>query len=279
VEVEYCERKEAEVENVALVSGGNHSCVLQRDNGIRCWGMNAAGQLGLGHTENIGDDEPIYSAEPIFFENKITNLAAGGFHTCALDEIGDVYCWGGNDYGQLGYGDTVNRGVTELATSLSPVSLGQKAKKIYAGTFLTCAILENDTARCWGLNRSGQLGLGHVEPIGDNELPTDVPALTFSKEISQFDLSTVSNHVCALFVDGAQKCWGDNLRGQLGLGDKDNRGDNELLSDVPFISVDNNADPIFVATGNEHTCVLLDNQNIDLIFCQLSFLVLLLNLD
>src|SRR5262249_3648860 len=91
-------------------------------------------------------------------------LASSGQHTCVITEISQVKCWGHNNYGQLGYGDTNDRGdqAGEMGASLPVVNLGagRLAKKIATGFFHTCAILDDDTLKCWGRNVDGQLGYG-----------------------------------------------------------------------------------------------------------------------
>ena len=65
-----------------------------------------------------------------------------------------VKCWGRNDEGELGLGDTKNRGdgAGEMADSLETVELGagRTAKTITAGEYYTCAILDNGQVECWG---------------------------------------------------------------------------------------------------------------------------------
>ena len=108
-------------------------------------------------------------------------IAAGFAHACALLDNGTVKCWGRNNFGQLGVGDTTNRGngIGQMGDNLPTVDLGtnRTATAITAGGFHTCALLDNNTA-CWGDNFNGQLGLGDTTDrgtasgqMGDN-LPT-----------------------------------------------------------------------------------------------------------
>src|SRR5690606_38386502 len=101
-------------------------------------------------------------------------ITAGVYHTCALLSSGAVRCWGSSTFGQLGYGNTNTIGDNELPSSVGPVSVGGTVEKIVAGGFHTCALLTTGDLRCWGANESGQLGYGHTNPIGDNELPSSV---------------------------------------------------------------------------------------------------------
>lgn len=260
VEIHYCERKLGETRESLLVEvGGNHSCALHSDGSVRCWGQNNFGQLGQGHSDNLGDDEPVSSIPPLVFSEPVLQLSAGGFHTCVLVESGAVYCWGRNDFGQLGLGDGLHRGINVLATEVPPVALGGPAAAIYSGTTHNCAIMDNGDVRCWGSNLVGELGTGLSGHVGIDNLPSDFPPLSFNKEVARLDLSSISSHSCALFTDLTMKCWGRNLNGQLGLGDTIDRGMAETLASVEEVSVDTESDPIFIATGNTHTCVLLDS--------------------
>ena len=98
-------------------------------------------------------------------------LSSRGSYTCATLTSGDLKCWGANDVGQLGLGDTNHRGdqAGEMGDALPFVNLGtgRTAKMISAGVFHTCAVLDNDTVKCWGSNSYGELGLGDKNDRGD----------------------------------------------------------------------------------------------------------------
>ena len=95
---------------------------------------------------------------------KAAVISAGFSHTCAITGNGgaaggDVRCWGSNNNGQLGLGDTNNRG--DQLGELSPataVSLGANAIGIAAGPSHTCTLLVGGSVKCWGQNQFGQLG-------------------------------------------------------------------------------------------------------------------------
>jgi alpha-tubulin suppressor-like RCC1 family protein len=100
-----------------ISAGSLHTCALVEGGDVYCWGENRYGQLGLGHTNNIGDDEPIDLANPIDLGGAARAISAGGGHTCAIMEDGKVICWGHNHRGQLGYGHTNDIGDDEGAAS------------------------------------------------------------------------------------------------------------------------------------------------------------------
>ena len=94
-----------------LTAGGSHTCALMEDGNATCWGYNGHGQLGYEDTQHRGDD-PFEMGQIINVgtEKIIEVLVAGDGHTCALLKDGNANCWGKNNHGQLGYGDTQDRG-------------------------------------------------------------------------------------------------------------------------------------------------------------------------
>ena len=153
---------------------GFMSCALYEGGEVLCWGGGFSGALGQGTTENIGDDEFPATYPAIDLPDPALSISAGDRHVCALLESQEVYCWGRNGNGQLGYGHTDNIGDDESPASVGAVQLGGPVKQVDAGGNHTCAILaETNEVLCWGANNGGQLGYGHVDLIGDDELPVD----------------------------------------------------------------------------------------------------------
>lgn len=86
-----------------LVTGSSHTCGITIDRNLYCWGGNERGQFGNG---SVTGSVPV----PLLIERatRFVSIVAGGFHTCGLTAAGKAYCWGRNDYGQLGNGQFVN---------------------------------------------------------------------------------------------------------------------------------------------------------------------------
>jgi alpha-tubulin suppressor-like RCC1 family protein len=97
----------------ALSAGNYHTCAVLDDGAVKCWGFNGFGQLGLGDTAWRGDGPgEMGDALPsidLGTGRSATALTATS-HTCALLDHGSLKCWGQNEYGQLGLGDTAFRG-------------------------------------------------------------------------------------------------------------------------------------------------------------------------
>jgi len=223
-----------------IKTGIYHTCALLNNGTVKCWGRNYRGQLGYGDTQDR--DKP--EATPIDLGTGRTakQLSLGSTHTCALLDNDTVKCWGGNMFGQLGYGDTQNRHTPEA----TPVDLGigRTAKQIAAGIYSTCAVLDNDTVKCWGDNYNGQLGYGDTQ---NRHTPGATSVIGGVKQIS-----VGISHACALMNNGTTKCWGSNNKGQLGYGDTQSRH-----TPGPNIALGGTAQQISV--GVMYTCALLDN--------------------
>lgn len=196
---------------VGLAVGEDFACARLSPGLVRCWGANDHGQLGLGHTERIGDDELPGHEPPVPLDTPIESITAGRRHACALQaQDGSVHCWGANDHGQLGSADPV---LTD------PVDLLAPAVQVVAGGLHTCARLHDDTVQCWGDNAWGQLGYGHDETIGDDETPAFAGRVALGA--GAVDLALGREHTCALLDTGALNCWGRGDQGQLGRGSID----------------------------------------------------------
>lgn len=97
-----------------LVSGGSNSCVILASGALKCWGRGATGALGNGSTANIGVSPGQMgnnlSPIPLGMIAPVTSVGMGFDFTCAVEDERRVKCWGLNSDGQLGLGDTQNRG-------------------------------------------------------------------------------------------------------------------------------------------------------------------------
>ena len=88
---------------------------------------------------------------------------------------------------------------------------------IAAGNFHTCAILDDDTLKCWGYNAVGQLGLGDAVNHGDgpNEMGDNLPAIDLGTSLVPIKVVGAENHTCVMFQGGSVKCWGYGTIGVL----------------------------------------------------------------
>ncbi len=171
----------------------------------------------------------------------ITAIAAGYYHTCVLDSLGRVWCWGDNTFGQLGNG-------TSEMKSAQPVRITEisDAAAISAGEYHTCTLLANHTVKCWGGNIYGELGNGTTTP---SATPVAVSNIT-----DAVALSSGRNHNCVVQQAGTLRCWGSNFDGKLGNGS---------TSQPAFpVAVTGIANAVDVVAAENHTCALLGDATV-----------------
>ena len=261
----------------AISAGNDHTCALLDDATVKCWGYNGGGQLGLGNTAPRGDGpgEMGDNLPPVDLGTGRTAnaISAGDGYTCALLDNATVKCWGANNNGQLGLGNTAPRGdgPGEMGDNLPPVDLGtgRTATAIAAGGFHTCALLDNATVKCWGYNSSGELGLEGTTTRGDSggEMGNSLPAVSLGNGRTATAVVAGTFHTCALLDDATVKCWGYNASGRLGLGDTNNRGDSpnpghQMGNNLPAVDLGTGRTATAVTAGDTHTCALLDNATV-----------------
>ena len=244
-----------------LTTGGTHTCVETSTGQVRCWGAGFSGQLGYGNQDNIGDNEVPAAAGNVQVGAAIVELSAGIGMTCVIQSNGAVRCWGSNFSGQLGYGNTESIGDNETPEfSVTPLDFGDDAVQITTGLSHACALFENGDVRCWGDNFSGQLGQGHTDNLGDTEVATTIDPIDFGEDGEVTAIAAGDDHTCALFDDGVLKCWGRGSNGELGLGDVENVGDNELPSES--MAVDLDLPVIQFDAGGVGTCAVLEDYRV-----------------
>ena len=251
--------------NAASVAiGEGHTCAVFTDGALRCWGQNSHGELGYGHTDNIGDDEVPLLSGSVAIGGKAVQVVAGGAslggaHTCVLLEGGAVRCFGWTAAGSagsgvLGYGNLDDIGDDELPTSVGPLKLGGPVSRLSAGARHTCALRTDGALVCWGVNGDGQLGLGHTDDIGDDEVPD--PAGIVSLAQPAIDVAATFQGTCVLLEDGAVQCWGFGELGTHGAGHVMNLGDDETPLDFGPVDI-GGAPAVQIAAGRYHVCALL----------------------
>jgi len=254
----------------SVVAGEHHNCVILENGQIKCWGQNVNGQLGLGDTNNRGDDHgELGDALPVvdLGANRTAKfLAAGQYHTCALLDNAQVKCWGHNDRGQAGWGDTTPRGEKpgQMGDALAAVDMGKRSVlHISSVGGHTCVILDDKKVKCWGENDKGQLGQGDRLPRGfvQRQLGDRLPYVDLGTGRTAKIIAAGLEHTCALLDNGQVKCWGHNNFGQLGLGHLQTVGDShdQMGDALPSVDLGSGRTATFLAAGHHHNCARLDN--------------------
>jgi alpha-tubulin suppressor-like RCC1 family protein len=181
-------------------------------------------------------------------------LARGtGLHNCAVLASGALRCWGYNASAQLGYGHVNNIGDDEFPASAGDVNIGGRVVQVAPGGQHTCALLETGRVRCWGGNRYGALGYGHLDTIGDDELPATAGDVNVGESVVQ--ISAGNDHTCALLATGNVRCWGRGWTGALGYGNTRQIGDDEPPAAGGNVPI--GAEVRQISAGSFHTCALL----------------------
>jgi hypothetical protein len=135
-----------------LAAMGRGACMLDSKKDIYCWGDNGLYQLGV----SVGGPEPVLYGGP----SGMDDLACGGFHCCAWKGT-EMWCWGLNQYGQLGANDLA---IHETPVKLPPFPSPVARMSMTGRGDTSCAVLQDGTFWCWGLgyrgeNCSGQMGM------------------------------------------------------------------------------------------------------------------------
>lgn len=217
-------------------------CARMNTGTVKCWGSNGSGDLGDGTTTSD------YGAwHDVLNLTNVSSLETGGFsggHTCAVMN-GGVWCWGANAEGQLGIAKT-----TTFSSTPVQVPGITTARQVALGGGYSCAVLTDNTVRCWGLLPNGALGTGthtvqtisgwtgvtsvaagyafvcalrsgqvycfgsnSTGQLGGSSATTPVTGLTNVTALAAGD-----QHVCVVQTSGDVRCWGLNSSGQLGNG-------------------------------------------------------------
>src|SRR2546428_7623783 len=218
------------------LSAGPHDCVVI-GGAAYCWGANASGQLGDGST--MDSKTPV----PVAGGLRFLAVSTGGLgveldHTCGATSEGVAYCWGANNFGQLG--------ALTGSHSTTPVSVGGglSFKSVSAGAgFHTCGVTTSGAAYCWGNNFFGQLGDGSGG-FGNRS----TAAVPVAGELSFVSVSAGGFFTCGVTTAGAAYCWGRNIDGQLGdVSKSDSKTPVLVAGGLSFVSV---------SAGGSRTCGL-----------------------
>lgn len=224
----------------AISSGGRHGCALTTGGGVKCWGSNLTGRLGIGNDSALSTT-PV---DVVGLGSGVAEVVASGAGTCAVTTGGALKCWGENFAGQVGDGSTTNRNAP-----VDVVGLSSGVKAVVVGGANACALTTTGGVKCWGYNIFGALGTGNTT---SSTTPVDVVGLSSGVTA----LVAGFNHVCALTETGGVKCWGWNATGAVGDGTITNR-----TTPVDVVGLSSGVKAISAAMAGYftgHTCALLE---------------------
>ena len=256
-----------------ISAGFCHTCALLDDHSVKCWGCGSQGQLGLDDANDRGHQPGELGASlpavNLGAGRSALAISAGNSHSCALLDDHRIKCWGLNSFGQLGLGDKDSRGDSagEMA-ALPAVDLGagRTALAVSAGSYQTCALLDDHSVKCWGRNAEGELGVGDMNSRGDgpSEMGASLPPIDLGAGRTALQVSAGHVHVCALLDDHSIKCWGANDFGGLGLSDVAPRGiaPGQMGGALPILDLGPGRTALTVAAQEYATCAILDDHSL-----------------
>ncbi|MEY4554547.1 MAG: hypothetical protein RL197_974 [Actinomycetota bacterium] len=232
---------------VGSLSLGPTSACATTTNGLICWGNRVNGLLGNG----LSNGSQSNSAAPSGFSSDSHRVSVGASSACGI-KLGALFCWGLNNYGQVGDGTTTTR-LTPVAVSGATSGVSDVA----VGSSATCAVI-NGAAKCWGNNDFGQLGNG---TNSSNATPTTITSASdgtsFDSGVTDISMSSnvssqTQDSVCVTKSNGAVYCFGYNGEGQLLNGET-------TSTNSPKPALVATSGVTSVAVGSDHSCFIKDN--------------------
>src|SRR3989344_2558 len=173
-----------------IAAGSSHSCAITTAGGMKCWGMNAYGQLRNGTKTSSTVPVQVFG-----LTSGVTQISASD-SSCAVHG-GSVKCWWLNFSGQLGNGTKVDAVVPQQVSGLT-----SGMRSVSLGSAHACALSTAGAVTCWGTNTAGELGDG-------TQTSSTVPVQVTGLQTGATAVSSGNGVACAI-VSGSAKCWGSN---------------------------------------------------------------------
>lgn len=237
-----------------IASGFKHSCALTGKGEVYCWGDNRRGQLGRDPNVDEASEEIGYPVKVQFPDGvdqvSFKEISAGQNHTCALDALGEVWCWGDNRMGQLGRDYD-----QEMSFIPSRINVGNNLQDLLffqtlsSGGNLNCGLDGKGSIWCWGDTfyiQSQRQNRNPITQVENHYFPENAQNLSFK----DLDVGGVPNNAgfCALSSKGEVWCWG-GIYGPLArvIGDDEFRQNNTFKD---------------LSVSHFHACALTDSANV-----------------
>ena len=241
-----------------IAAGKHHSLAIDKDGNLWAWGNNCNSAIGDGTTTTRSTPVQI-NTNGRMNNAKVVSVAAGGGHSFAIDEYGNLWAWGWNGWGQLGDGTQGAAFVKSSPVLINTNGRMNDAKviSIVAGYEHSLAIDKHGNLWAWGKNDSGQLGNGsrtyYSTPvlINTNGRMNNARILTVSTCGSGY-----GSHNLAIDEHGYLWAWGNNFSGQIGDGTFGYSANKTVPVLVNIDTRMNNAKIIHVAAGGNHSLAI-----------------------
>jgi len=180
------------------------------------------------------------------------SVSLGEQHTCVVLDTGVLKCWGRNNHGQIGVGSGGDKDTPQTVN----VGSGRTTTSVYLGYHHTCAILDDQSVKCWGRNQDGELGVGST--TSSFNTPQTIDSLGTGRHA--ISLALGQGFTCALLDDGSIKCWGQDNEGQ--RGDGGGYGSDIRSPPSSAISLPAGRTATQISAGEFHVCALLDDASV-----------------
>ena len=260
-----------------VVTGGYHTCTLFNDDTAMCNGLNDYGELGDGLKDTFSF-EPVQVQKDGVALTNIADIAAGMEHTCViLNPSNEMYCFGNALNSRLEFSGEQNVKMMALSQydtcivshtdETKVICKGQnlndkeflmdnkKIMKLISGDSHFCALLEDTTAKCFGLNSYGQLGNESTANSLDDAVHVLGGRLTTVAGIT--DINAGRGSTCLVVANvGSPWCFGRNEDYQLGIA---NNRANVLHATPVDVVLPSGKDFVSVHVGKAGHVVFSDN--------------------
>jgi alpha-tubulin suppressor-like RCC1 family protein len=244
-------------DQIVKVTAGSGACILTEAGKIFCFGPNQYGQCGVPLSGNVECGPGMWpcrqEAVEVLGISDAIDVANGLDYTCALRAGGKVFCWGRNEWGQLGHdpADDDNCGEPCQPTP-SEVQGVEDAVGVAAGRWTACAWTSAGAAYCWGRNNDGVVGNGVITEME----PLARPVTDLGADVSRIVMMLGGvNHACAIMADHTVRCWGHAGYGQLG----------QPVSNQPIptpMTVPGLSNVVDLALGDGASCAVTDAETV-----------------
>lgn len=201
------------------LTGFNYNfCATDESKNLYCWGGGSYGQIGNGYGRNESSPSKVQlpiddvTQETVTF----TSISIGNNSICGVGTNKHVYCWGNNQYGQIGNGTNTNALVPTqivMADSSAESEDFVEVATNYYGNGSTCAVASSGNVYCWGGGLHGALGNGSTSNVNKATL------VTMPTNGDKFKhIIGMGNGNCVLTTTNTVYCWGYNNSGEGGNG-------------------------------------------------------------
>ncbi|MCB9091331.1 MAG: putative Ig domain-containing protein [Halobacteriovoraceae bacterium] len=226
----------------------SHVCAIHSSGRMFCWGQGTLGQLGDGLSAN--SETPVEIDMSAHAEiNDFIDVATSGSTTCGVHSGGKIFCWGTENYGQLGQGGATSE------TSATPVEIDMTVPvesndfiKVIAGYNINCGIHSGGKLFCWGRGYNYQLGNGSTATQG-SPVEVDPSGLALTNDF--IAASSNGYTTCGIHSGGKLLCWGRGSFGKVGDGAT---SANTAPAEVDMSAHADTNNFIAVSVGEDHTC-------------------------